>query len=84
MVLAILEWAIVIRAVLSWIPNSQKNFIVRFVFEVTEPLVKPFRRIRFGGAAAMIDFSPVFALLALMIIRSFILLPVFNLLAQIL
>lgn len=83
MVIVILQWAIVIRALLSWIPISPYNPIVKILYELTEPLLKPFRAIRIGGAAGMIDFSPVFAILALMLIRQFVLYPLFSLIARI-
>jgi YggT family protein len=84
MVITILEWAIVIRAVLSWFPNAQSNSIARIINEITEPLIRPFRRIRLGGAVGMVDFSPLFALIALMIIRSFVLGPLYKLLVSVL
>ncbi|NLI90752.1 MAG: YggT family protein [Peptococcaceae bacterium] len=82
MVFSILEWAIIIRCFLSWIPHSPQNPLIRVVYDVTEPILKPFRAIRIGGAGGMIDFSPIFAVLALMLIRSFVLAPIFNLIAR--
>ena len=82
MVIMILQWAIVIRAFLSWIPHSPSNPLIRIIYDTTEPLLKPFRRIRLGGGAMMVDFSPIFAILALILVRSLVLPPVFNLLAR--
>jgi len=83
----ILQWAIIIRCLFSWIPvsfnNSIVKTIVKLIYDVTEPILKPFRLIRLGGAGAMIDLSPVFAILALELIRSIVLNPLFNLLARI-
>lgn len=84
MVFSILQWAILIRCFLSWIPHSPSNPLIKILYEVTEPMLKPFRFIRLGGAGAMIDLSPVVAILALMLIRSFILVPIFNAIARLL
>lgn len=81
MVFEILQWAIIIRCFLSWIPHSPNNPLINIIYEITEPILKPFRFIRLGGAAGMIDFSPIFAILALMLIPQYILLPLFKLLA---
>ena len=41
-----LTWAIVIRSLLSWIPNlSPDNPLVRVLNQITEPLLAPARRI---------------------------------------
>lgn len=79
MVLMILQWLIIIRSLLSWFPHRPSNFIVKTVHDITEPIIKPFRAIRIGG---MIDFSPLFAILALILIRAFVLVPLFNGLAS--
>lgn len=68
--LMILSWAIVIRALLSWFPQAYNNPITKFIYEVTEPILKPFRLIRIGG---MIDFSPIFAIIAINIVSGIIL-----------
>lgn len=78
MVILILQWIIIIRCVLSWIPHSPHNAIIRLIYDISEPILKPFRLIKLGGAAAMIDLSPIFAMLALMLIRQFVIYPIFN------
>lgn len=80
MVLAILSWAIVIRCIISWIPHSPSHPLIRMLYDVTEPLLRPFRLIRFGGAVYTIDFSPIFAILTIWIIRSLLLPAVFQIL----
>lgn len=82
MVFEILQWAVIIRCFLSWIPHSPNNQFIKIIYEITEPILKPFRFIRLGGAAGMIDFSPVLAILALMLIPRYVLLPIFNLIAN--
>lgn len=80
MVLLILQWTIIIRAFLSWIPHSPNNPIAKIIYDITEPLLKPFRLIKIG----MIDLSPVFAIIALYLLRSFVLYPLFGLIAKML
>jgi YggT family protein len=62
----ILNFAIIIRALMSWFNPSLENPIVRFVFEITEPVLGPLRRIipRIG----MIDISPIVAILLMNVI----------------
>lgn len=70
-VVSLLWWLIIIRALISWVNPDPFNPIVQFLFKTTEPFLMPFRRIipswRIG-----IDLSPVFAILALVFLRFFI------------
>ena len=62
----ILNFAIIIRALMSWFNPSMENPIVRFVIEITEPVLAPLRRIvpRIG----MIDITPIVAILLMNVI----------------
>jgi YggT family protein len=64
----ILQFAIIIRALMSWFNPSPENPIVRLVMEITEPVLAPLRRIvpRIG----MIDITPIVAILLLNVIES--------------
>ncbi|MFN8637760.1 MAG: YggT family protein [Chloroflexota bacterium] len=57
----VLQFAIIVRALMSWFNPSLENPIVRFVYEITEPVLAPLRRIvpRIG----MIDITPIVAML---------------------
>ncbi|MCK4727850.1 MAG: YggT family protein, partial [Desulfobacterales bacterium] len=69
--LLIYMWIIIARAVLSWVSPDPYNPIVRFIHNVTEPVMYPIRRrfpLGFGG----IDFSPMLVLLAIIFLRSFV------------
>jgi len=74
-ILTILIYAILIRAVLSWIQNpyQQENPLVSVVYSITEPLLRPARKIL--PPVNMIDLSAFFVILILyclqIIIRSF-------------
>jgi YggT family protein len=64
--LTLLTWAIIIRAILSWFPISPDNPIIVILNYVTEPIIAPLRRIvpRIG----MIDLTPFVAVVILLII----------------
>ena len=55
------------RVILSWIRIGD-NFITRFIYDVTEPVLKPFRRIFPPRPSFPIDISPLLAFFALELI----------------
>ncbi len=64
-------WIIIGRAVISWVNADPYNPIVRFLYDVTEPLLSRIRRflpINMGG----IDFSPMILIMAIMFLQSFL------------
>jgi YggT family protein len=70
-VLTFYMWVIVARAVLSWVNPDPYNPIVRFLVNITEPVLYPIRRrlpISFGG----IDFSPMLVILVIIFLDNFI------------
>lgn len=70
LVLSAYMWIIIGRAIISWVNADPYNPIVRFLYEVTEPLLVRIRRLLpFGGG---IDFSPMILIVAIMFLRSFI------------
>ena len=73
-VLNVFLFVLLIRVVLSYIPappGSSLLPVIRFFEAVTEPVLKPVRRIvpplRVGGAA--VDLSPIIVWFAILIIR---------------
>ena len=64
-------WIIIARAVLSWVSPDPYNPIVRFIHNVTEPVLYRLRA-RFPLALSGIDFSPMLVLLAIIFVRSFV------------
>lgn len=67
----VLNWLIIIRVFLSWIPHDPYKPVFRFVYEITEPVLAPFRKLI--GGRMMIDFSPVIAIIALQLLESLVL-----------
>ena len=70
-VLVIFMWVVIARAILSWVSPDPYNPIVRFIHNVTEPVLYQVRRripVSFGG----IDFSPIIVLLAVIFMQRFV------------
>ncbi len=64
-------WLIIARAVLSWVNPDPYNPIVRFLYNVTEPVLGYLRRrlpLVFGG----IDLSPLVVLAAIIFLQRFL------------
>ena len=70
-VLSAYMWIIIGRAIISWINADPYNPIVRFLYDVTEPVLARIRRVvpPFGGG---LDFSPMILILAMIFLRSFL------------
>ena len=67
----ILYAALIGRVILSWINVSPSNPISIFIFQVTEPILAPIRRLLPKMGA--LDLSPMIAILLITVIKSFIL-----------
>lgn len=63
-------WIVIARAVISWVSADPYNPIVRFLVQVTEPVLYRIRRYLppMGG----IDLSPVVLILAIIFLQSFL------------
>ena len=69
--LGVYMWIVIGRAILSWVNPDPYNPIVRFLHDVTEPVLSRIRRMLpiFGGT---IDFSPMVLILAIYFLMSFL------------
>lgn len=63
----VLIWLVIIRCLLSFIPHNPYQSIIRFVYEITEPIMAPFRR--FVPLIGALDISPIAVVLALELAR---------------
>ena len=65
---------ILVRALISWVSPDPRNPIVQFLMVITEPVLKPLRKLvppqKFGG----IDLSPLLAILILELVKYFLIL----------
>ena len=63
-------WVIIIRALISWVNPDPWNPIVRFLYQVTEPVLRPIRALvpprKLGG----LDLSPMIAILLLVFLKN--------------
>lgn len=69
LVLTLYMYIIIAGAVLSWVNPDPYNPIVRFIHNVTEPVLYQVRRripVNFGG----IDFSPFIVILVILLLTS--------------
>jgi YggT family protein len=74
-------WIVVARAVLSWVNPDPYNPIVRFIHNVTEPVLYRIRTklpLDFGG----IDFSPIIVILGIIFLQNFIVSSLFRMSAS--
>lgn len=70
----VLIYMMVARALLSWFVRDLSNPIVRFLYEVTEPLVSPVRQLmeRFNLRGGMIDFSFMVTMILLLLVQQIV------------
>ncbi|MCX5694621.1 MAG: YggT family protein [Candidatus Omnitrophica bacterium] len=78
-ILNIVCWLVVIRALISWVNPDPDNAIVQFLYKTTEPILEPIRRrlplnLRFG-----IDISPLIVFLVVVFLKSFLIKSLFDL-----
>jgi YggT family protein len=64
-------WIIIARAVLSWVNPDPFNPIVRFLYRVTEPVLRPIRR-RLPTMQMGLDLSPMVVILAIYFLQTFL------------
>ena len=62
---------IIIRALVSWVNPDPYNPIVQFLVGVTEPVLSPIRRL-IPLYTIGIDISPIIVILAIIFIKSFL------------
>ena len=69
--LTIYMWVIIARALLSWVNPDPYNPIVRFLYNVTEPVLSWIRQrvpVVFGG----LDLAPLLVILAIIFLQRFL------------
>ncbi|MCX5668568.1 MAG: YggT family protein [Candidatus Omnitrophica bacterium] len=77
--LTIVYWLVIIRALISWVNPDPANAIVQFLYKTTDPILEPIRRrlplnFRFG-----IDISPIIVIFLVMFLKSFFIKSLFDL-----
>ncbi|WP_024615009.1 YggT family protein [Clostridium sp. Ade.TY] len=70
----IIELAIILECILSWVVRDRSNGIMGLITSFTEPILKPFRAIQYKFLGNLpVDLSPIFAIVVLDLIRPLIL-----------
>ena len=67
--LSLYTWVIVIRALISWVSPDPHNPIVQLLSKLTEPVLKPLRRLVPPSMTGNIDVSPILAILLIQLVR---------------
>nr|MBC7244785.1 YggT family protein [Chloroflexota bacterium] len=70
MVFWVLDLAILLRVLFSWINADPSNVLVRLVYQITEPILVPLRRLI--PPVAGLDVTPIIALVLLELLQRFI------------
>jgi len=70
----LIEILIVVRILMSFLSIDPNNSIVRFIYELTEPVLDPARKLiaKLGINTGMFNFSPLIAIFGMRIIYSVI------------
>jgi YggT family protein len=66
----LLTFAIIARAIFSWLPIDRYNPAVEWLDRITDPLLEPLRR--FVPPIGMMDITPIVALLILQVAQALI------------
>ncbi len=71
LVLDLYFWALIIMVILSWVAPGTYHPGIALLYQLTEPVVAPFRRLipPMGG----LDFSVLFVFLILVVVRDYLL-----------
>ena len=70
-IITLVYWLIIIRALVSWVNPDPSNPIVQFLQRTTDPILTPIRRVLRMQFWA-IDISPIIAVLLLLFLESFL------------
>ena len=71
LVLLAYMWIIIARAILSWVNPDPYNPIVRLLYRVTEPVLRPIRD-RLPTLQMGLDLSPMVVLLGIYFLKEFL------------
>jgi YggT family protein len=74
----ILIWAIIIRVILSWVRHNPENPVLKILYEGTEPILAPVRRLLSRNPAGL-AFAPLVTILLLQAVRYVLVLLLHNL-----
>jgi YggT family protein len=70
LLLDIVIWAVLIRAILSWFYQVGKDPFTKLLVDLTEPLLAPIRAVMNRFLPIPIDFSPIVVILLLNVLQN--------------
>ena len=75
LLLTVMEYVLLARVILSWLPIQSDNRLVQMIYQLTEPILAPIRNIIEKspvGNNTILDFSPLIAFLIIEFVRRII------------
>ncbi len=66
----VLSFAIIARALISWLPIDPYHPIVQFLYQITEPILVPLRRV--VPPLGMMDITPIVAIILLNVLQAIV------------
>ena len=67
------SWIIIAAALISWVSPDPRNPVVRFLHQVTEPVLAPVRRLLPPWKTGGLDLSPLIVLLVIQFVERVVL-----------
>ena len=67
--LSLYTWVIVARALVSWVSPDPRNPIIQLLARLTEPVLRPLRKLVPPAMTGNIDLSPILAILLIQLVR---------------
>jgi len=61
---------LIIRIILSWLPHNRYHPLINIIYEITEPILKPFRNMI--DPIQGVDISPIIVFILLSFLRNLI------------
>ena len=61
---------LIIRIVLSWLPHNRYHPLINIIYEITEPILKPFRNMI--DPIQGVDISPIIVFILLSFLRNLV------------
>jgi len=81
--LGMYKWILLIAVLLTWVSPDPRNPVVRFLYAVTEPVLREVRRRLPFVVAGGIDFSPIVVFLLIYFLQIFVVGSLYGLAGQI-
>ena len=70
LLLDVYQIIMIVRVVLSWVPHNRYHPVVQFIYNITEPVLRPVRQVI--PPISGIDFSPMIVLVAIHVLARYL------------